>query len=236
MIKSGIPLLVLVFGIVTKRESFSYSKQLVVVGLCIGIVLTSAGELQFSLTGFLLGAAATVSGAIRLVLMQILLTPTRAAAGLVSSPLAYDMAGLGDTIHPFLSVVYFSSVGAISLIVPWVAFDSHRLPAFLAAHSPGALLGYLLMGSVLALGLNMVEVFLIEASSALTMCIAGIVKLVLLIPLNSIFFSYTYTVTGAVGIVICIVGIGLYNYIRYRETLDRAKQEYGPPDHPNTLF
>jgi len=77
----------------------------------------------------------------------------------------------------------------------------------------------LLSGAVLAFGLNMSELLLISHTSALTLCVCGIVKFVLVILITKRIFHADDIVkpTNYIGIAITIIGVILYNILKFTE-------------------
>lgn len=231
-------MLVLIIGFFLKIERFSISKILIIIILCIGIVLTSYGELDLSLSGLLLSVFALIAASARLILMQILISnkssemeedydisspsPTEPPFT-ISSPLGfslqYETRRRDSRIHPLLTLAYFAPISALSLFIPWCAVEAPSLFASAFMERKGELFGYLLIGVFLAISLNLVEILIMEASSALTLCVSGIIKLLIIIGLNSVFFNYTFTSYNISGIVLAIVGVIAYNYIRFKDVI-----------------
>lgn len=205
VIKGGIPMLVLIFGILTKEETYSTLKLIVITFLWLGIIFTSEGEKNFDFTGFILASMSTLCGAIRLVLMQTLLSKNG------------KTAIIHPKLHPLLSLAYFAPISAISLFIPMITIEIPKIAQSQFSAHPLEVTALILVGVVLAFSLNMIELYLLEASSALTLCVSGIVKLVIIILLSSLFFNYSFTTFNAIGISLCILGIIGYNYVRFKD-------------------
>lgn len=208
IIKSGVPMLVLIFSIVTLLESASASKFAVISLLCAGILFSSLGEVDLSVGGVSLGILATFCGASRLVLIQKLLSPS-------------EHSSEHEKIHPLLSLSYFSPVILVSLLLPWTFLEAERLFAshFFSSFREGlGTLLFLSVGVLLALLLNIDELFIIKVTSALTLCVAGIAKLLLLTAFSAIYFSYQFDAYNIIGIILASFGIAGYNLVRLSES------------------
>jgi hypothetical protein len=88
-----------------------------------------------------------------------------------------------------------------------------------------------MVGVLLAFLLNLNELVFVEYSSALSLCVAGIVKLLLLIVLNSVVFSYPWTPYNIAGVAFSIIGVSGYNFVKLREKDTRPSYEFleNPP-------
>lgn len=69
---------------------------------------------------------------------------------------------------------------------------------------------------------NMSEFVLLSHTSALTLIVVGIVKLLLIIILSTILFDHPLTTTNKIGIAIVIIGVIMYNYSRYQSQKQHA--------------
>jgi drug/metabolite transporter (DMT)-like permease len=223
VVKSGIPMLVLIASVLTKQEVFSVFKVMIILVLCIGIFLTSYGEINLDGRGLFLAIAATLSGASRLFLMQILLSNS-----IGSSPATHGHA----KINPLLSLAYFAPISAVFLFFPWVFIEAPRLFRSEFVHEKSWIVFVLLFGVMLAFAINYVELLLVEASNALTLCVSGIIKLIVLIFVSAIIFGYHFTVFNVTGILLALTGVIGYNYVRFRDqftnnqtTFERVENE-----------
>ena len=128
-------------------------------------------------------------------------------------------------LHPLLSLFYFSPVAALVLVptfyfLEWsdLLHPSSDAISFIA--SPAIIyhtLALILSSAVLAFALNLAELSLIQSTSALTLCVVATVKFLLVVVLTSALFEHEISVLNAVGCCMSVVGVGGYNYIKYRE-------------------
>ena len=80
----------------------------------------------------------------------------------------------------------------------------------------------LLTSALLALGLNVAEMMLVEATSALTLNIANTAKFAAIILLSVVLFSTQLSFLRMIGIALCIAGVGLFNIHKAR--IAKAKE------------
>lgn len=73
------PAVVLTLSVFAGLETFSFFLCMVVLAICTGISISSFGEANFSLIGFIIVMIAVLMGSTKLVLSQILLQKTPAS-------------------------------------------------------------------------------------------------------------------------------------------------------------
>lgn len=211
IVKSGSCVCVLVAGIITKQESISLANVLVVLMLSLGILLATLGEVELDLRGLILGVAATVAGASRGIMIQLILSHSER-----------------PRIDPLLSLCYLAPIGFVSLLPAWFVLELPRIvgdTTFWDTHQKSNTALLLCGGMFLAFLLNIVELMIIKTTSALTMSVTGITKMFMLIFINAYVFGYEFDVTNVSGIVITFIGICSYNYIRYSRLPARGAYE-----------
>ncbi|TIB27593.1 hypothetical protein E3P78_00024 [Wallemia ichthyophaga] len=205
MCKSSSLIWVLFFAFLFKLESPSLSMAVIIVIIAIGVVLMVSAETSFVLSGAIQVMSATAAGGLRWSLTQILLQKQKYG---LKNPLI---------ILYFLAPVMFACLILLSVIFEswWDIFHSdyfqfgalHSLKSCLMIISPG----------FLAFGMVLSEFKLIERSSIITMSIAGIFKELLTIFISSAIFGDTLTPINVTGMCITILGICVYNYIKYKQ-------------------
>ncbi|XXQ30307.1 Sugar phosphate transporter domain-containing protein [Plasmodiophora brassicae] len=208
VVKSGVPLLVLAAGVAMHQETLSRRKVAVILLLSLGIVLTTFGEFRLRFTAIVAAAGAAVCGAAKLVLLQML------------------MKGR-DHIHPTLSLMYMTSSAVISLLIPLFWFEWSELvhSSWVSSDVILSTLSMLLIGSGLAFLLNMSELIVVQWSSALSLCVAGVFKLIIVIIVSSALFDFRPSIVNVFGCVLSLVGIAGYNWVRYHDARRAAHYE-----------
>ena len=94
--------------------------------------------------------------------------------------------------------------------------DSSEMPLDYTNPSYWEIFMALLTSALLALGLNVAEMMLVEATSALTLNIANTAKFAAIILLSVVLFSTQLSFLRMVGIGLCISGVGLFNVHKAR--------------------
>lgn len=252
VIKSAIPLLLMLAGFLTGSQKPNLIKILTMCLLSIGISLTTFTEVSFNMKSFIASVLATLAGVSKLLLTERILhekietvsTPKHfretAYEGRISltanEPSSQDsdsqedfnddhsddsiIPQLSEKLHPIIALLYFTPISAMALIPCTVVFEGNNLMEDPEVQRPQILytIFLLLCGGILAFFLNISELFLIQGTSALSLCIMSVVKLLLLIPFTSWLFSREITIINTIGCGLDIIGVALYNIIKYRET------------------
>lgn len=148
MLKAAAPVAVLLTSWAWGVEEPSLKRFLNVLLIVAGVALASFGEIDFSLAGFLFQLGGIVFEAIRLVMIQVLLS------------------GDSQKMDPLVSLYYYAPVCAVMNIIVAIGSEANNFdPADLAR----AGCGLLLLNAIVAFMLNVSSVFLVSlASSVLT--------------------------------------------------------------------
>jgi drug/metabolite transporter (DMT)-like permease len=157
--------------------------------IVIGVIIASFGEIQFDLTGFLYQLGGITFEALRLVLVQKLLS---------SAEFKMD---------PLVSLYYFAPVcalmnGVVALImeVPSMTMDNVYQVGFLT----------LLANAMVAFLLNVSVVFLIGKTSSLVLTLCGVLKDILLVGLSMLIWGTPVTALQFFGYGIALAGMMYY--------------------------
>jgi len=142
-------------------------------------------------------------------------------------------------LHPILSLFYFAPISALTLLPLqlWMEWPVLSHSPFAEAGAWEEVSALVLLGSVMAFSLNVSELFVIRETSALTLCIFGVLKFLLIIVLSVIFFDYELTILNEVGIALSVAGLIVYNYVKYEESkpgMDALVDIHSPNDEETT--
>lgn len=125
--------------------------------------------------------------------------------------------------------VYLSHTGQLPSSLPKLAIangtasvDGSGMALDYASPTYSELFMALLTSALLALGLNVAEMMLVEATSALTLNIANTAKFAAIILLSVVLFSTQLSFLRMIGIGLCISGVGLFNVHKAR--IAKAKE------------
>ncbi|KAJ7276071.1 TPT-domain-containing protein [Mycena haematopus] len=162
---------------------------IIVLMISFGVALTSRGEVEFNLLGFIIQACAVVFEASRLVMVEILLH--------------------GMKMDPLVSLHYFAPVCAFFnlLILP---FTEGSKPFYELARL-GPLI--LISNAFVAFFLNIAAVFLVGVGSGLILTLAGVLKDILLITASVALFSAHVSPLQVFGYSIALAGLVLYKTV-----------------------
>ncbi|KAI9004729.1 hypothetical protein BC832DRAFT_557980 [Gaertneriomyces semiglobifer] len=184
MLKATTPVAVLIIGWTLGTQDLNTTLMIKVSLVAWGAIVTSFGEAPFSFLGFMFQAAGILMEATRLVLVSKLLR-------------AYDMS-------PLCSLYHFAPVCTILNLVAFVFFESHSLSVESIRH-----VGFptLVLNGFVAFGLHVAVVFLIDSTSALALCLAGIWHEIMLVSVSSIAWKAGMTITQIQGYAISLFGL-----------------------------
>ncbi len=201
MVKSGAPVFVLLFAFLFKLEKPTARLIVAIVIIVFGVILMVVDETKFSWVGYLQVQIATVLSGLRWALTQILL----------------EKESLGMN-NPLATNLFLTPLMCISLLVASELIEGFptilRSPYFVTTASTFKILGLIIIGGVLAFLMIMSEFRLISHTSVVTFSISGIVKEILTISLSAMFFGDQFNWLNILGLVISLIGIAYYNYIR----------------------
>lgn len=205
MCKSSNLAFVLFFAFLFGLEVIRWSLIGIISLITIGVVLMVAAETKFVLVGAVQVLSASALGGLRWALTQMLLDR--------------DEMGMNN---PIATIFWLAPVMGVCLVSLSAIFESwHNIFAAKSGYFdsiPHALktTGMIAAPGVLAFGMNLAEFALIKRTSVVTLSVAGIFKEVLTIALASSVFGDELTPINVTGLCITLVGIGMYNFLKYR--------------------
>ncbi|OKL58297.1 hypothetical protein UA08_06440 [Talaromyces atroroseus] len=189
MLKSTTPVVILFFTWTFKLEPYS-SKQLInVCVIVIGVMISCFGEVDFVLVGVLFQIGGIVFEAVRLVMVQRLLS---------SDEFKMD---------PLVSLYYFSPICALMNGAVAAAVE---LPRFRLDDVWHVGVWTLIGNAVVAFMLNISVVFLISKTSSLVMRLCGILKDILIVISSLILWNTPLTGLQVLGYTIALLGLIYY--------------------------
>lgn len=166
MLKAIMPVPLLLMYFVSGKEKMSFLQFLIVVTISCGVMMTSIGELQFSLIGFYIQISAVLSDCLRVFLLDVVL-----------KDLQLDSLSMLFYTAPTLSVL----LGIGFFIFEYQDFPFERLDRNFSI--------VLFISGILAFSLNLSIFILVKNTSSLIMTLAGPIKDFLLIMTSVVFFK-----------------------------------------------
>ncbi|KAJ5811946.1 hypothetical protein N7474_008247 [Penicillium riverlandense] len=157
--------------------------------IVVGVVIASFGEIKFEMTGFLIQVAGIIFEAMRLVMVQRLLS---------SAEFKMD---------PLVSLYYYAPACAVTNGIITIFAE---LPRMTMNDIYGLGLGTLVANALVAFLLNASVVLLIGKTSAVVLTMAGILKDILLVCASMIIFRDPVTLQQFFGYSIALAGLVYY--------------------------
>ncbi|KAM6522230.1 hypothetical protein FALCPG4_011910 [Fusarium falciforme] len=190
MLKSTGPVCVLIaswiWGVAQPNSTTLANIMLIV----FGVGLASLGEIEFSWLGFIFQMCGTISEAVRLVMIQVMLS----AEGL--------------RMDPLVGLYYYAPVCTVMNFVVVIFSEG---PKFQWEDVTKAGYGMLFLNAFVAFILNVVSVFLIGKTSGLVMALSGILKSILLVAASVLIWQTKITLLQVLGYSLALVGLILYS-------------------------
>ncbi|KAH7008375.1 triose-phosphate transporter family-domain-containing protein [Ilyonectria destructans] len=197
MLKSVGPVAVLLaswaWGVATPNLSTLGNVLLI---MC-GVAIASAGEIEFSWIGFVFQLGGTIFEAVRLVMIQVMLS------------------GEGIRMDPLVGLYYFAPVCAVMNIFVVAVTEA---PTFQWDDLAKTGYGMLFLNASVAFLLNIVSVFLIGKTSGLVMALSGILKSILLVGTSVLIWNTHISLLQTLGYALALVGLVLYS-VGYEQIL-----------------
>ncbi|KAJ5038736.1 uncharacterized protein L3040_006416 [Drepanopeziza brunnea f. sp. 'multigermtubi'] len=212
MCKSSSLAFVLLFAFLFRLETPSWRLVAIIATMTAGVIMMVAGEVDFSVLGFILIISAAFFSGFRWGLTQILLLRNPA------------------TSNPFSSIFYLAPIMFFSLLL--IAIPVEGFPALaegfvILVDKKGLLLGPLLLlfPGCIAFLMTASEFALLQRTSVVTLSIAGIFKEVVTISAAGLVFHDPLTPINISGLFVTIGAIAAYNWIKIRKMRDDARLE-----------
>lgn len=203
MLKAFTPVAVLLLSVLTNLEKASFVEVNIVLIICMGVALTSIGELQFSMIGFTFQFLAVLFESGRLVMTGVFLKKL----GLDSLSTLYYIAPLCGGL-----------IGCACF-----AFEAYHLPAERLMSVTFWLM--LILNGLVAFTLNIASVMLIKHTSALTLTLAGVIKDILLVLLSMAVFRSPVTLLQYLGYAVSLLALNLHKEYKKSAALFETSQQ-----------
>ena len=197
MCKAFTPVVTLAAGVQMGVEKPTLQLGVIVALFSTSVALSSLGELNFELFGFLFQITAVICEATRLVVMQYLL-----------------QVHLPEKPNPLVSLSLFTPVSFALLFPIAVVVEPFALPTLLSSKSAEFLVA---LNIGVAFLLNISVVLLIGRSSGLAFVFAGIVKDIVLVGSSVLIFGSPITYQQVFGYFCCLLGLNMNSVYRGKE-------------------
>lgn len=212
MCKSSSLAFILFFAFLFRLEPPSTRLVLIIAVMTLGVLMMVAGETKFSPLGFILVILAAFFSGFRWGLTQILLLTNPA------------------TSNPFSSIFFLAPVmflGLFLLAIPIEGLSNLSAGYQVLIEKNGLILGtsLLLFPGTIAFCMTASEFALLQRTSVVTLSIAGIFKEIVTITSAGLVFKDQLTSINILGLIITLIAIISYNYIKIRQMHHQALKE-----------
>ncbi|KAI2621701.1 TPT-domain-containing protein [Hypoxylon sp. NC1633] len=189
MLKAASPVITLLVGWLWGVEHPTWTIVSQILLIVLGVVVASAGEIQFSWPGFIYQVAGTLFESVRIVMIQSL------------------VSGAGLDMDPLVSLYYYAPVCAatnfvLALVSEW------NLVVWTQAVEVGFWM--LLLNAIVALMLNVSSVLLIGKTSGLVLVLTGILKNILLVVAAVAIWGTPVAFLQLIGYMMALIGLFAY--------------------------
>ncbi|KAL7946684.1 TPT domain-containing protein [Trichoderma barbatum] len=210
MCKSSSLAFVLLFAFAFRLEKPTWRLVAIIAVMTMGVILMVFGEVEFKLGGFVLVIAAAFFSGFRWGLTQILLLRNPATSNPFSSIF-------------FLTPVMFLTLFSIAIPVEGFGPLWEGMKALTAEWGTVMTPLFLLFPGCIAFLMTASEFALLQRTSVVTLSIAGIFKEVVTISAASVVFKDKLTLVNFIGLVITMVAIIAYNYVKISKMREEAQ-------------
>ena len=208
VIKSTSLVFVLLYSVLYRLQSCSFSLVVVTMVIFSGVLLASYGDSQFDPIGFTLVFASSAIAGYRWALTEVL------------------MDRIGTKMNSLMTIYTISPASVISLIpfVLWLEFGPFSRSKFY--NDPGLFVLAILnvCGSgIFAFAMIYVELAVLNRTSSLTLVIISYLKQMAQIIVSVIVFHEHLSVLNIVGVIITFIGMGFYAKVKHTTSVHGAR-------------
>lgn len=221
ILKGSTPIFTFGWALCFKLEVFSFTIMCALLTIAVGIALASLGEGQeFQALGFGLALFSNVLSGLRWAMTHKLLK-----GGGGEGAGGDGVEEEDDKLSPLTATLYTSPATVLSILPIALAVEAKSIwnDSTLTEGAEPFLVAAMLTGiATLVFCVIMSEYWLVNATSSLTLSVAGIFKEMLTIGGGLFFFSEHVDMLNVVGFFVCQIGIGSYVYLRFHKQRSAA--------------
>lgn len=231
MVKSSSIIFILIGAFMTGQERVNAFLLSVILLTSVGVILAAwdpKSTAGLEIIGFSLVLVASILNACKWILTEFLLNENVAFKNILEKLNAPDKKhSKPRNLTPLLSVLLIAPITFSFLIIGAVAFEGFPLQviSFISYESRAyatITMGSLLISSVLVFIMRVADFRLVQLVSLVTFSLLGIIKEIFMIGISVAFLGENLFSINVVGLIITIIGVGLYNYYRI---LERRREE-----------
>ncbi|EXJ70389.1 uncharacterized protein A1O5_06457 [Cladophialophora psammophila CBS 110553] len=217
MCKSSVLIFVLVFAFLFRLEKPSLKLILIILTMTLGVLMMVAGETAFHALGFALAISASFFSGFRWALTQILLLRHPAT----SNPFATMF---------FIAPIMFVTLFFIACVSETPSAVVTGIVLLVREHGVVKALLLLVVPGCIAFCMIASEFTLLQRTSVVTLSICGIFKEVVTISAAGIVFHDELSMVNISGLIITIISIASYNYLKIVKMREEARERLKKKD------
>ena len=231
MVKSSSIIFILIGAFMTGQERVNAFLLAVILLTGVGVILAAwdpKSTAGLEIIGFSLVLTASILNAFKWILTELLLNENLAFQNILEKLNAPDKKhSKPRNLTPLLSVLLIAPITFGFLIIGAVAFEGFPLQiiSFISYESTAyatITLGSLFLTSFLVFIMRVADFRLVQLVSLVTFSLLGIIKEIFMIGISVLFLGEILFPINVAGLIITIIGVGLYNYYRI---LERRQEE-----------
>lgn len=212
MCKSSVLIFVLTFAFLFRLEKPSVKLILIILTMTLGVLMMVAGETAFHALGFALAMSASFFSGFRWAVTQILL-------------LRHPATGNPFATLFFLAPIMFVTLFTIACFSEGPSAVMTGIQILVSTHGISKALGLLIVPGFLAFCMIASEFTLLQRTSVVTLSICGIFKEVVTISAAGIIFHDELSLVNISGLLVTIVSIACYNYLKIVKMRQEAREK-----------
>ena len=227
MVKSSSIIFILIGAFMTGQERVNAFLLAVILLTGVGVIFAAwdpKSTAGLEIIGFSLVMAASVLNACKWILTELLLNENLAFKNILEKLNAPSKnQSKPRNLTPLLSVLLIAPITFGFLLIGAIAFEGFPLQivAFISDESVGyttITLGSLFLTSFLVFIMRVADFRLVQLVSLVTFSLLGIIKEIIMIGISVLFLGEVLFPINVMGLIITIIGVGLYNYYRILES------------------
>lgn len=226
MVKSSSIIFILIGAFMTGQERVNAFLLAVILLTGVGVIFAAwdpKSTAGLEIIGFSLVLTASILNACKWILTELLLNENLAFKNILEKLNAPSKKhGKKRNLTPLLSVLLIAPITFTFLLIGAIAFEGFPLQviAFISDESTAyatITLGSLFLTSFLVFIMRVADFRLVQLVSLVTFSLLGIIKEIVMIGISVMFLGEVLFPINVAGLIITIIGVGLYNYYRILE-------------------
>lgn len=239
MVKSSSIVFILLGSFMTGQERVNTFLLSVILLTSVGVIFAAwdpKSTAGLEIVGFSLVILSSILNAAKWILTELLLNENVAFKGILkklNEPTSKHSKPRNLT--PLLSVLLIAPITLVCLLIASAAFEGFPLHVinFIMEESFNYMawtMGSLILISILLFVIRLADFRIVQLVSLVTFSLLGIIKQILMILISVIFLKEILFPINVFGLIVTLIGVGLYNYYRILERRQAEALKQGTVD------